>query len=54
MRRGWSSMLESAGPTLFLALVVLVAGVGYGLYERYQAPAEASAPAATEGAPAAN
>ena len=48
MSRGLSSMLENAGPTLFLAVAVLVGGVGYGLYERHQNPAEASSPAAAE------
>lgn len=48
MSRGLSSILESAAPTLFLALVVLIGGVGYGLYERHQAPAQEAAPAAEQ------
>ena len=47
MSRGLSSLLESAAPTLFIALVVLIGGVGYGLYERQKAPAPEAA-AATE------
>ena len=49
MSHGLSSLLESAALALIVALVVLIGGVGYGLYERHQAPApEAAAPAAEQ------
>lgn len=50
MSRGFRALLESAAPTLLLAIAVLIAGVGYGVYERTQNSAEVSAAAAEEGA----
>ena len=58
MSRGLSALLDSAAPTLLIAIAVLVGGVGYGFYERSQNPeqvsavadAESTAPAAAEAA----
>lgn len=52
MSRGLQTLLESATPTLVLAAVVLLGGMGYGFYQAHQAPAEldstsAAAPAST-------
>lgn len=41
MSRGLQTLLESAGPTLALAVIVLVAGMGYGFYQAHNAPVEA-------------
>ncbi|WP_455555470.1 hypothetical protein [Comamonas sp.] len=47
MQRGLLSVLENAGLVLALALVVLIAGMGYGFYARQQAPEAAPAQEAT-------
>lgn len=45
MNQGLRSLFESAAPTLILAMAVLIAGIGYGFYERQvNPPHEASAP----------
>lgn len=40
MQQGLWGWLEEATPTLVLAVVVLLGGVGYGVYSAYQAPVE--------------
>lgn len=54
MSRGIQTLLESATPTLVLAILVLAAGMGYGFYERAQTPADSANPALTQEAQSAN
>lgn len=51
MGKGMQTLLESAAPTLVLAVVVLAGGMGYGFYKAHNAPAEEATPAAVEVAP---
>lgn len=50
MSRGMRSLFENAAPSLILALVVLLGGIGYGLYERHANPV-GEAPAQETSAP---
>lgn len=52
MSTAMQTLLESATPTLVLAVIVLVGGMGYGFYQAHNAPAAVETPAAVEAAPA--
>lgn len=54
MSRGLQTLLESAMPTLVLAVIVLVGGVGYGFYQAHQAAPEGQSAASAETVPAAS